>query len=165
MPARVRERTEQALRIRVLGRRATVLHLARRTREAPRPPRKNLVGSVGLAVGDRAQQHANAGEPLLLPRRRLRHERDEVVEVGALDAHRHAVLERHQPQAPVRVLGRARCEELLERALARTALRQLLHERRAFVEADLAAGDRRPVALLVVVEEARVDALPLAEDD
>ena len=48
--------------------------------------------------------------------------------------------------------------------LRRAALGQLLHERRALVEADLAPGDRRPVALLVLVEEARVDALPLALD-
>ena len=35
----------------------------------------------------------------------------------------------------------------------------------ALVEADLAAGDRRPEALLVLVEVLRVDPLPLALDD
>ena len=49
--------------------------------------------------------------------------------------------------------------------LARAAVGELLDEARALVEADLAAGDRRPVALLVLVEELRVDALPLALDD
>ena len=55
-------------------------------------------------------------------------------------------------------------EERLERALVGTALGELAREVRALVEADLATGDRRPEALLVVVEELRVDALPLALD-
>src|SRR5207249_20076 len=55
-------------------------------------------------------------------------------------------------------------EEGLERGLARAALGQLLHEGRALVEADLPAGDPRPVALLLVVEETRIDALPFADD-
>src|SRR5207249_3914413 len=56
-------------------------------------------------------------------------------------------------------------QELLERHLARVPVGQLLDERGALVEADLAPGDRRPVALLVLVEVLRVDALPLPLDD
>ena len=41
---------------------------------------------------------------------------------------------------------------------------ELLDELRALLEADLPAGDRRPEALLVVVEVLRVDPLPLALD-
>src|SRR5581483_2641099 len=81
VPAGVRERAEEALRVRVLRGGASILHLARRAREPPRPAREDLLGRVRLALGDRAQEDANAGEALLLPRRRLRHERDEVVEV------------------------------------------------------------------------------------
>src|SRR5581483_9889412 len=139
MPARVRERAEEPLRLGILARGATVLHLPRRACEPPRPAREDLIRSVRLALCDRAQQHADAGQALLLPGRRLRDERDEVVEVGAIDAHRHAVL----------ILRRARRQELLERPLRRTTLGELLHERRALVESDLASGDGRPVALLV----------------
>ncbi len=63
------------------------------------------------------------------------------------------------------ILGRAGGEELLERALARAALHELARELGALVEADLAAGDRRPEALLVLVQVLGVDALPLALDD
>ena len=44
------------------------------------------------------------------------------------------------------------------------ALGELLRELRPLVEADLAARDRRPEALLVLVEELGVDPLPLALD-
>src|SRR5436305_310139 len=64
-----------------------------------------------------------------------------------------------------RPLGRGRGQELLERRLARAPVRQLLDERSALVEADLAAGDHRPGALLVLVEVLRIYALPLALDD
>ncbi len=94
----------------------------------------------------------------------LRDERDEVVEVGAVDRHRDAVGERDQAQPAVRVLRGAGREELLHRALRRAARGQLLDERRALVEAQLASGDLAPELLLVLVEELRVDALPLARD-
>src|SRR5207244_2338600 len=90
---------------------------------------EHLVRARGVAVGGGAQQRADTGGAILFPRRRLRDERDEVVEVGALDAHRDAVGERDQPQPPVRVLRGTRREEDLERALRRAALRQLLDER------------------------------------
>ena len=97
--------------------------------------------------------------------RRLRHERDEIVEVGALDAHRDAVGERDQAQPAVRVLGGARREELLERALRRAARRS------ASATNDARSSKRiwRPAivaqnALLVLVEVLRIDALPLALD-
>ena len=121
-------------------------------------------GASALALADRAEQRADPREAVLLPRRRLGDERDEVVEVGAVDLHRHAVGERDHPQPPVRVLGGARGQELLERALRRATVGELLDEIGALLEADLPAGDRRPEALLVVVEVLRVDALPLALD-
>ena len=83
MAARVGERAEQPLRVRVLLRRLAVELLAHGPREPPRPAREDLIGRVGLALGDRAQQDPHAGRAILLPRRRLRDERDEVVEVGA----------------------------------------------------------------------------------
>ena len=124
--ARVRERAEQPLRLRELRARAPVLRLARGAREAPRPAGEDLVGRVDLALADRAQQDPDARRAVLLPRRRLRHERDEVVEVGALDGHRDAIGERDHAQPAVRVLGGARREELLERDLRRAALGELL---------------------------------------
>ena len=78
--ARVRERAEQPLRLGVLGARLAVEHLAHRAREPPRPAGEDLVGRVGLALADRPQQDAHALDAVLLPRRRLRDERDEVVE-------------------------------------------------------------------------------------
>ncbi|OLE01689.1 MAG: hypothetical protein AUG91_00650 [Actinobacteria bacterium 13_1_20CM_4_69_9] len=162
--ARVRQRTEQPLGLGELRARTAVLLLARRAREAPRPPREDLVRRVGLPFRDRAQQDAHAAHPVLLPGRRLRDERDQIVEVGALDRHGDAVRQRHDPQPPVRVLRGARREELLERPLGGAASRQLLDERGALVEANLAAGDRRPVALLLLVQILRIDALPFARD-
>ena len=50
-------------------------------------------------------------------------------------------------------------------ALLARPFRELLRELGALVEADLASGDRRPEALLVLVEVLRVDPLPLALDD
>jgi hypothetical protein len=47
--------------------------------ELPCPANEDLIGRVRLAVGDCAQQDPDSGEPLLLPRRRLRDERDEIV--------------------------------------------------------------------------------------
>ena len=91
-------------------------------------------------------------------------EGDEVVEARAVDGHPDPVGERHQAQAAVRVLGGAGEEELLERGLAR-ARGQLLEQRDAVVEPGLPPGDARPEALLLLVEVARVDALPLALDD
>jgi hypothetical protein len=44
------------------------------------------------------------------------------------------------------------------------ALGELLRELGPLVEAELPPGDRRPVALLVLVQELRVDPLPLALD-
>ena len=146
-----------------LALRSSVLRTARASRHVQR--REDLVGRVRLAVADRPQQHADAGGAVLLPRRRLRDERDEVVEVRTLDGRRDPVGERGHAQPAVRVLGGADGEERLERALAGPALGELAGEVRALVEADLAAGDRRPEPLLVVVEELRVDALPLALDD
>src|SRR5581483_7638408 len=69
MPARVRERAEEPLRLGILARGATVLHLPRRACEPPRPARENLIRSVRLALCDREQQHADAGQALLLPGR------------------------------------------------------------------------------------------------
>ena len=66
--ARVRERAEEPLRLRVLRRGAAVLRLARRAREPPRPAREDLLGRVGLLLGDRPEEDADPGEPLLLPR-------------------------------------------------------------------------------------------------
>src|SRR5262249_53352074 len=95
----------------------------------------------------------------------LRHERDQIVEARAIDAHADAVGERDQAQAAVRILRCAGHQELCERAPGGAALRQLLREFGALVEAHLAACDRGPVLLLVVVEVLRIDALPLAGDD
>src|SRR5581483_5221050 len=163
--ARVGERAEQALRLRVLGARLAVERLAGRPREPPRPADEDLLGRVRLAVADRLQEHADARLPVLLPRRRLRDERDEVVEAGAVDAHGHAVGERHHPQAAVGVLRRAREQERLQGGLARAPIGELLHERLALLEPEVAARECRPVALLVLVQVARVDPLPLAGDD
>ena len=54
--ARVRDGAEQPLRLRELGARAPVLHLARRAREPPRPALQDLVGRVRLPLADRAQE-------------------------------------------------------------------------------------------------------------
>ena len=163
--ARVGDRAEEPLRLGELLARLAVERLADGAREPPRPAAQDLVGRVRLALAERTEQDPDAGGAVLLPRRRLRDERDEIVEVGTLDRRRDAVGERGHPQAAVRVLGGADGEERLERALAGAALGELARELRALVEADLATGDRRPEALLVVVEELRVDALPLALDD
>ncbi len=144
-----------------LALRSSTLRTARARRHVQRA--RICSGASGRALADRAQQDPHALDAVLLPRRRLRDERDEVVEARAVDGHPDAVGERHHPQPAVRVLGRAREEELLERRLAR-ARGQLLEERDAVVEASLAAGDPRPEALLLLVEVARVDALPLALD-
>ena len=164
VPARVRDGAEQPLRLRELLARLPVERLADGARETPRPAAEDLVGRGRLSLADGAQQDADAGRPVLLPRRRLGDERDEVVEVGALDRRRDAVGERRHAQAPVGVLGGADGEEGLERALPRASLGELARELGALVEPDLAPGDGRPEALLVVVEEARVDALPLPLD-
>ena len=163
--ARVRSGAEEALRLRELRRHAPVLHLARCAGELPGPAGEDLLGRGRLALRDRPQQHADSRRAVLLPGRSLGDEGDEVVEVGSLDGSRDAVEERGYPQAAVGVLGRAGGEELLERALARATLHELARELGALVEADLAAGDRRPEALLVLVQVLRVDALPLALDD
>src|SRR5262249_59385045 len=78
--------------------------------------------------------------------------------------HRRAVGERDRTEPPVGVLCGAGREELLHRALRRTARRELLDERLTLVEAKLAARDLAPELLLVLVEELRVDPLPLARD-
>ena len=162
--ARVRDRAEQALRLGELGARSPVLHLARRAGELPRPASEDLVGRRGLPLADRPQEDSHAGGPVLLPRQRLADERDEIVEVGPLDRRRHPIGQGGHPQAAVLVLGRADREERLERTLAGAALGELPRELGALVEPDLPAGDRRPEALLVVVEELRIDPLPLALD-
>src|SRR5207244_12378290 len=41
--ARVRERTEEPLRLRILGRRAAILHLARGASKPPRPALEDLI--------------------------------------------------------------------------------------------------------------------------
>ena len=162
--ARVREGAQEALRLGIDLARLAVLDLARRPGEPPCPTLEDLPRRVRLPVGDGAQQDPDAGQPVLLPRRRLGHHRDEVVELGALDRHGDAVGERHQAEPPIGVLGRGGEEELLERRLRRVALGQLLDELGAVLEADLPAGDDRPDLLLLVVEVARIDALPLALD-
>ncbi len=164
VPARVRDGTEQPLRLRELLAGAAILDLAGGARELPRPAGEDLLGRVGLPFAHGAQQRADAGGAVLLPRRRLGDERDEVVEVGPLDRGGDPVCECRHAQPPVRVLGGADGEERLQRSLARPALRELARELGALVEADLPAGDGCPEALLVVVEELRVDALPLALD-
>ena len=145
-----------------LALRSSTLRTARASRHVQRA--RICSGASGRAFADRAQQDPHALYAILLPRRRLRDERDEVVEARAVDGHTDAVRQRHHSQPAVRVLGRAREEELLERRLAR-ARGQLLEERDAVVEASLAAGDPRPEALFFLVEVARVDPLPLALDD
>src|SRR5439155_13785607 len=67
-------------------------------------------------------------------------------------------------QPAVWVLRGAGCQEGLERAPGGATLGELLRELDALVEANVSAGNRRPIALLVLVEEARVDPLPLARD-
>ena len=146
------------------------------------PARPGLTNALGCLVADLRQDLVNTvNAPLAtldmdvvrstLEAQRARGEavnaaeRDEIVEVGSLDGRRNAVGERGHPQPAVRVLGGADREERLERGLAGPPLGELPREVCALVEADLAAGDRRPEALLVVVEEARVDPLPLALDD
>src|SRR5262249_26214824 len=62
------------------------------------------------------------------------------------------------------VCGGAGREEGLECASGGAALGELLRELHPFVEADVASGDRRPVTLFVLIEETRVDPLPLARD-
>ena len=74
---------------------------------------------VRLAFPDRAEQDPRARRPVLVPRRRLADEGHQIVEVGALDGHRDAVLERGHPQTAVWILGRADREERLERRLRR----------------------------------------------
>ncbi len=162
--ARVGDGAEQPLRLRELRAGTTVLHLPRRLGQLPRPPLQDLIRGVCLAVADRAEEDADAGGAVLLPGRRLTDQGDEIVEVGALDGHRDAVLQRGHAQAAVGILRRADREEGLERELGRAALGELPREVGPLVEAQLPSGDRRPVALLVVVEELRVDSLPLALD-
>ena len=162
--ARVGERAEETLGLRELGAGAPVLNLARRLGEPPGPADEDLLGRVHLAVAQRAEQGAHALNAVLLPGRRLGHERDQVVEAGPVDDHRDAIGERGQAQAPVRVLGGAGVQELLEGAAVRLALGELLDELDPLVEAHVAPGDRGPVELLVVVEVARVGPLPFARD-
>src|SRR5207245_11286937 len=69
------------------------------------------------------------------------------------------------PEPPLRLSGLGRREVPLERPLAGLAIWDLLDEIPALVEADLTARDRRPVALLVLVEVLRIDPLPLPLDD
>src|SRR6185437_3332195 len=59
VPARVRERAEQALRVRVFLRRLAIELLAHGVRETPRPAREDLIRRLGLPLGDRAKQDAN----------------------------------------------------------------------------------------------------------
>ena len=160
----VRDRPEETLRLRELLARLPVQRLANGAGEPPRPTGEDLLGRVRLALADGAQKDAHARRAVLLPRGRLRHQRHEVVEVGAVDGRCDAVGERRHAEPAVWVLGRADREEGLERALVGTSLGELPRELGALVEPDLTAGDRRPEALLVVVEEARVDPLPLALD-
>ena len=134
-------------------------------RELPRPAGEDLARRVHLAFTDSAQQYAHTRQTVLFPRRRLRHEGDQVVEAGPVDAHADAVGQRDQPQAAVWVLGRTRHQELLERSAGRTALGQLLGEVGPLVEAHLPSRDGRPVLLLVVVQVLGVHTLPLAGDD
>src|SRR5437763_985469 len=162
--ARVCQRAEQAFCLGELGARAAILHLPGCAGESPDPAGEDLLGSVGLFLADRAQEDADALDAILLPGRRLGDERDEIVEIGALDHHRDAVGKRGHPQPAVRVLRGAGGQEGLERASGGAAFGELLRELDALVEADVAAGNRRPVPLLVLVEVARVDPLPLARD-
>ncbi len=162
---RVGGRAEQALRLRELGRDPAVLHLARRSRESPRPAGQYLLRRERLPLADRAEEDADTRGAILLPGRCLGHERHEVVEVGAVDRRRDAIHQRGHAEAPIRVLRGARGEELLEGALVRSALGELLRELRALVEADLASRDRGPEALLLGVEVLGIDPLPLALDD
>ena len=145
VPARVRERAEQPLRLREL----------RRSRAGPAP-----CATRGRAATSSARGSARARSacPRAIARRSVRMPGSRSFSHGGAcvtsvtrssksarsTPHRDAVGERHHPQPPVRVLGRAGREELLERRLARAAVDQLLDERGALVEADLPAGDRRP---------------------
>src|SRR5919198_2586401 len=67
MPARVRERAEEPLRLRELRARAAVLHLASRARESPDPAREDLVRRVGLPFADRPEQDADALNTVFVP--------------------------------------------------------------------------------------------------
>src|SRR5262249_3412199 len=104
VPAGGGERAEQALGLGELCARPAVLNLAGGPCEPPDPTGENLLGSVGLALADRAQQDANALDAVLVPRRRLGDQSNQVVEVGALNDHRDPVGERGHPQPAVRVL-------------------------------------------------------------
>ena len=92
-------------------------------------------------------------------------ERDEIVEVARSTVVERPVGERHHPQPPVGVLGRAGEEELVESLLACAPVREALDDLGALFETHGAPGERRPVALLLVVEVLRVYPLPLACDD
>src|SRR5215204_6475991 len=114
--------------------------------------------------GEPSQQDPHALRAVLLPGRRLCYEGDEVIEARAVDAHGDPVGERGHPQASVRVLSRAGEQELLQAAPAGMAVGQLLHEVDALLEPDLAACDLGPEALLVLVQIAWIDPLPLPPD-
>ena len=87
MSARVGKSSEQALRLGELGTRPAILHLPRCAGEPPDPAGEDLVGRVGFPLADRAQEDADSLDAVLLPGRRLGDERDEIVEIGALDHH------------------------------------------------------------------------------
>ena len=116
--ARVGQRSEQPLRLRELCAHAPVLHLARGARELPRPALEDLIRCVGFPFAERAEQDARPLDAILVPGWGLRDERDEIVEIGALDLHRDSVGEGHHPQPAIRVLGGSRGQELLETGLA-----------------------------------------------
>ena len=123
--ARVRERPSRRFASGNSALAAPVLHLARGAREPPRPAGRGSGRARRPSPRrSRAAVMRTPGQPVLLPGRRLGDERDEVVEVGALDLHRDAVGERDHPQPPVRVLGGAGEEELLERTPCSSALRR-----------------------------------------
>ena len=159
---RVRDGAEQALRVRELPARPPVLKLPGGAGEPPRPARHDVVGSVDLPLGERAQQDPGALHAILLPHRRGDHDRDQIVEARAVDRRRHPVAEGREPQAAVRILGSAAHEEELAALPARAG--QLLRELLALVVAQLAAGDARPQLLLVPRKPRGVDALPLPRD-
>ena len=125
---------------------------------------RGSVRRVRLALADRSEQDAHACGAVLVPRWSLCDERDQIVEVRALDGCRNPVGKSRHPQPPVLVLRCTDREERLERGLAGASLGELLRELGALVVPDVAARDRRPEALLVVVEVFRVDALPFALD-
>src|SRR5204863_6850082 len=58
VPAGVRERTEQALRLRELGTDPPVLRLAGRACQLPRPAGEDLLRSVGLPLAERSEEDA-----------------------------------------------------------------------------------------------------------